>query len=168
MPPSRVRSESASLALARVAPLMTRWVERSLAGQSPPLTLAQYLALEQLDRGRVSAAELAQGASISRSAVSQLVASLEREGLIGREESESDRRQRPLVLSAEGAKVLRSSRRLLRKQLDPLVESLPPHEADALAASLGLIEGVLGGNPPPRRPRPPRRPPAPPGPRGRM
>ena len=83
MPPSRVRSESASLALARVAPLMTRWVERSLAGQSPPLTLAQYLALEQLDRGRVSAAELAQGASISRSAVSRAVASLEREGRSG-------------------------------------------------------------------------------------
>jgi DNA-binding MarR family transcriptional regulator len=168
MPPPRARPGSASLALARVAPLLTRWVERSLAAQSPPLTLAQYLALEQLGRGRVSAAELAQGASISRSAVSQLVASLEGEGLVRREESESDRRQRPLVLSAEGAKVLRSSRRLLRRRLDPLIESLPPHKADALAGSLGLIESVLGGTPPPRRPPHPKRPPAPPAPRWRM
>jgi DNA-binding MarR family transcriptional regulator len=163
MPPSPrpPKSESASAVLARVAPQVSRWVERSLAEHDPSLTPAQYLALEQLDRGDVGAADLAQGAAVSRAAVSQLVASLDALGLVDRVEAVKDRRQHALRLSEEGKHTLRSARRLLQKRLDPLLDQLPRPETDKLVRSLSRLEEALGGSPPPRRP-PPRKPPPPP------
>jgi DNA-binding MarR family transcriptional regulator len=167
--PPRPAADPAA-ALARIAPQVGRWVERSLAQHDPSLTVAQYLALDQLDRGAVGASDLAQGASISRSAVSQLVGSLGSAGWVERTAAEADRRRRALVLTEEGRRVLRSARRLLRGRLDPLVAALPKPEADALVRSLNALDAVLSGQPPPRRPAPPR-PPAslkpPPGPRRR-
>jgi DNA-binding MarR family transcriptional regulator len=144
--------------MARVAPLVSRWVERLLAGNDPPLTLAQYLALEELAAGPTHATGLASGAGTSRSAISQLIASLEGVGLVDRAGTESDRRRQPLRLSGEGRRVLRSARGLLRTRLDPLFAELPPPEANALARSLGRVEERLRGAAPPRR-RPPPRPP---------
>jgi DNA-binding MarR family transcriptional regulator len=164
MPPRpRARPEQgAATVLARVAPLVSRWVERVLAEHSPPLTLAQYLALEDLAAGETRATDLASGAGVSRSAVSQLVGSLEREGLVDRTSGSTDRRLQGLQLSAEGRRALNSARRSLRSRLEPLLGGLPRPEADALARSLARIEAFLRGNPPPPRPpRPPR-----PGPHG--
>ncbi len=163
MPP-RPPTDPAS-ALARVAPQIGRWVERSLAQHDPPLTVAQYLALDQLDRGAAGASDLAKAASISRSAVSQLVGSLGAAGWVERTAAESDRRRQALVLTEQGRRVLRSARRLLRGGLQPIVAGLPKPEADALARSLGALDAALGGKPPPRRPPPPARPTAPPKPR---
>ena len=149
--------QSAATVLARVAPLVSRWIERILAEHSPPLTLAQYLALEDLAAGGGRATELASGAGVSRSAVSQLVASLEERDLIERTSSITDRRLHELELSAEGRRALASARRSLRTRLDPLLGDLHRPEADALARSLGRVEDVLRGTAPPRRPpRPPR------------
>jgi DNA-binding MarR family transcriptional regulator len=158
MPPPRpAHGESASIALARVAPLISRWVERLLAEGNPSLTLAQYLALEAIDGGQRHGSELAQGAGVSRSAVSQLVASLEGMGLVERREGDADRRLQPLELSREGRRALRASRERLRRSLDPLLGGLPPRRADELARSLAGVEEELRGTAPPRRPpRPPR------------
>jgi DNA-binding MarR family transcriptional regulator len=143
--------------LARVAPLVSRWVERVLAEHSPSLTMAQYLALEDLSAGGTRATELAAGAGVTRSAVSQLVASLEELGLVERTAGSADRRLQELELSADGRRVLSSARRSLRARLDPLLADLPRPEADALARSLVRVEAVLRGTAPPRRPpRPPR------------
>jgi DNA-binding MarR family transcriptional regulator len=161
MPPATPRhrpSEQATAVLARVAPLVSRWVERVLAEGDPPLTLAQYLALEELAAGGVRATDLASGAAVSRSAASQLVASLGAAGLVERREASEDRRLQPLGLTAAGTRALRASRRLLGRRLDPLLAELPRPEAEALARSLGRIEEVMRGKAPPRRPpRPPRR-----------
>ncbi len=143
--------------LARVAPLVSRWVERVLAEGDPPLTVAQYLALEELASGGVLATDLAAGAGVSRSAASQLVGSLENAGLLERTEASEDRRLQPLILTTTGRRALRASRRLLGKRLDPLLAEFPRPEADALARSLGRLEEVMSGKAPPRRPpRPPR------------
>jgi hypothetical protein len=58
--------------------------------------------------------------------------------------------------------VLGSAQALVRNRLQPLLASLPPHEADAVAALLERLEPVLAGSAPPPRPHPPR----PPGQRG--
>src|SRR5438132_11553894 len=55
----RERREQAAEALSRVAPLVSRWVERLLAGHDPPLTLAQYLALHAVGKGDLVGSELA-------------------------------------------------------------------------------------------------------------
>ena len=64
----------------RTAPLVSRWIERLLAGHEPPLTVAQYLALQAVGEGEVVGAELARRTAVSPAAVSQLLAALEKAG----------------------------------------------------------------------------------------
>jgi DNA-binding MarR family transcriptional regulator len=144
--------------LARVAAEVNRWVERTVAEHDPPITTAQYLALERLDRGGATAFDLAEGASVSRSAVSQLVASLEAAGFVDRVYG-VDRRRQELRLSATGRRALGSVRRLLERRLGPALSGLPRHEADRLGRSLLAVDAHLSGTAPPKRPPPPKPPP---------
>ena len=149
-----------------MAPLVTRWIERLLAGHDPPLTVAQYLALRAIAREEVTGAELARRTGVSGPAVSQLLAGLAEAGLLERRPLPDDRRRQSLALSGVGDTARRSAEALLREQLGVLVFDLPPPEADALARLLPRVEALLSGAPPPRRPAGPK-PPRPPGPRGR-
>ena len=76
-PRHHVGSRQAAEALVRTAPLVSRWIERLLAAHDPPLTVAQYLALQAIDEGEIVGAELARRAAVSPAAVSQLLAALE-------------------------------------------------------------------------------------------
>ena len=154
MPP-RPRTRNTADTLAAVAPLVTRWMERVLAGHDPPLTLGQYLGLRAIAAGTESAADLARAAGVSEAAVSQLMAAFERAGTVERTAAGDDRRRRRPALTPEGERVLASAQTLVRQRLDPMLAALAPHEADALAAALERLEPVLAGTAPPRRPRPP-------------
>ena len=144
----------------RTAPLVSRWIERLLAAHDPPLTVAQYLALQGIAEGDVVGAELARRTAVSPAAVSQLLAGLEQSGLLTRGRVEDDRRRQPLVLTERGQWTLRSAQTALRERLAGLLVDLPPPEADALARLLERLEASLSGTPPPPRPH---RPPPPPG-----
>jgi DNA-binding MarR family transcriptional regulator len=136
--------------------MASRWVERLLATHEPPLTPAQYLALEAVAKGELVGAELARQAAISPAAVSQLLAGLEAGGLVERLRTADDRRRQPLALTKEGDRVLQSVRALLRERLAALLGDLPRPEAEALARLLHRVELLLTGTAPPRRPhRPP-------------
>lgn len=163
-PRHRTSSRHAAEALARTAPLVSRWIERLLAGHDPHLTVPQYLALQAVDEGEVVGSELARRAAVSAAAVSQLLAALEASGLIERQRLPDDRRRQPLVLTEQGKGALRSAQGLLQERLAALLADLPAPEANALARLLAKLEGSLSGTaPPPRPPRPPppspRRPP---------
>jgi DNA-binding MarR family transcriptional regulator len=158
----RERREQAAEALSRVAPLVSRWVERLLAGHDPPLTLAQYLALHAVGEGELVGSELARRSAVSPAAVSQLLAGLENGGLLERARSADDRRRHDLTLSPSGQAALHSAETLLRTQLGTLLADLPPPESDALARLLETLEALLTGMAPP--PRPPRPHPPPPRP----
>ncbi len=146
----------------RTAPLVSRWIERLLAAHDPPLSVAQYLALQGIDEGDVVGAELARRAAVSPAAVSQLLAALEQDGLLlTRGRLGEDRRRQPLELTEHGRWALRSAQTVLRERLAGLLVDLPPPEADALARLLERLEASLRGTPPP--PRPPRPQPPPPG-----
>lgn len=150
----------------RTAPLVSRWIERLLAAHDPPLTVAQYLALQGIAEGDVVGAELARRTAVSPAAVSQLLAGLEQSGLLTRGRVEDDRRRQPLMLTEQGQWTLRSAQTALRERLAGLLVDLPPPEADALARLLERLEASLSGTPPPPRPhRPP--PPAGHGPKHR-
>ena len=155
MPP-RPRRRNTADTLAAVAPLVTRWMERVLANHDPPLSLGQYLGLRAIAAGTESAADLARAAGVSEAAVSQLMAAFERSGTVTRTAAGEDRRRRRPALTDEGERILESAQALVRDRLDPLLESLAPHDADALAALLERLEPILAGNAPPRRPPPPR------------
>src|SRR5438132_14376024 len=100
MPRSRRQESDAAEALAAVAPLATRWIERLLAAHDPPLSVPQYLALRAIAREEISAAELARRAGVSGPAVSQLIAGIADAGLVARSPVTGDRRRQALALSA--------------------------------------------------------------------
>src|SRR5437588_8938225 len=89
---------AATDALVSIAPLVTRWIERLLAGHDPPLTLAQYLALREIAREGAGGSEIARRAGVSGPAVSQLIAALSDAGLIERATVAHDRRRHSLTL----------------------------------------------------------------------
>ena len=144
--------------LARTAPLVSRWIERVLAAHDPPLTVAQYLALQAIDDGEVVGAELARRAAVSPAAMSQLLTGLEGAGLLTRDRREDDRRRQPLLLTEQGSWTLRSAQTALRERLAGLLVDMPRAETDALARLLERLEASLNGTPPPPRPpKPPKR-----------
>jgi DNA-binding MarR family transcriptional regulator len=159
MPAPRHPPSEAAEALVAVAPLVSRWIERLLAGHDPPLTIAQYLALRAIGAGAGSGSELARRAGVSGPAVSQLLSGLAGAGLLERRELEEDRRRQSLALSASGKRALVSAQTMLRGRVSSLLAELPRPEADALARALPKVEATLSGEPPPRRPRPPVGPP---------
>jgi DNA-binding MarR family transcriptional regulator len=162
--PRNPRSRAAD-ELARAAPLVSRWIERLLAGHRPPLTVAQFLALQSAAGGEVAGGELARRAAVSPAAASQLLSGLEESGLIRRERGLDDRRRQEIELTPAGRATLRSARLALRRGLASVLDDLLPHEADVLADGLVRLEAILSGAPPPRRPpRPPHPPPGPPHP----
>src|SRR5579872_1460284 len=113
MPAPLRRQSDAASALLAVAPLVSRWIERLLAGHAPPLTTAQFLALRSIDREEVSGSELARRTGVSGPAVSQLLAGLADAGLVQRNERVEDRRRQTLALTAAGRQVLASAQGLL-------------------------------------------------------
>lgn len=133
-----------------------------LAAHDPPLTVAQYLALQAVAEGEVVGAELARRAAVSPAAVSQLLGVLEDAGLLRRARLEDDRRRQPLALTDEGVWALRSAETALRERLAGLLAGLPAPEVDALARLLERLAASLSGMPPPPRPHRP-----PPGPKHR-
>ena len=159
-PRHRTSGRHAADALARTAPLVGRWIERLLSGHEPPLTVAQYLALQAIDEGDVVGSELARRTAVSPAAVSQLLAGLEAGGFVRRERGVDDRRRQPVTLTPVGEQALRSAQELLRDRLSALLDDLHGPEADALARLLTRLEHALAGTTPPPRPR--RRPPPPP------
>ena len=130
-----------------------------LAAHEPPLTVAQYLALQAVADGEVVGAELARRAAVSPAAMSQLLAALEAAGLLMRERVEEDRRRRPLSLTEQGSWTLRSAQTALRERLAGLLADMPRAETDALARLLERLEASLSGTPPPPRPPKPPKPP---------
>lgn len=158
-PPHRPKSDAAE-ALAAVAPLATRWIERLLARNEPAMTVSQYLALRAIGREEISGTELARRAGVSGPAVSQLLAALVDAGLIERSPVAGDRRRQKLELSPHGKDALESATRLLRTELGTVLDGLPGPEIKALSRLLPQVEAALAGTPPP--PRPPGPPPPPP------
>jgi DNA-binding MarR family transcriptional regulator len=142
-------------ALSAVAPLVSRWMERLLAGAEPPLTVSQYLALRAIAREEIVAADLARRAAVSGPAVSQLLSALVKAGLVERSPAAGDRRRQALTLTAAGDDAYRAGKELLRRELGGLLGGLPKPEADALGRALPQLEALLSGTPPPRRPGPP-------------
>jgi DNA-binding MarR family transcriptional regulator len=151
-------AHDAAEALVATAPLATRWIQRLLGAHQPPLTVAQFLALRAVESGRVAAADLARRTGVSGAAVSQLVAELERDGLLERAPAAADRRRLELALTGRGRRTLASAQARLRTQIGELLAAVPRPEADALARALVRVESLLAGTPPPRRP-PPKHPP---------
>ena len=155
-------------ALIGAAPLITRWLERVLA----PLTLNQFLVLRALAREPVEAGELARRAGVTAAAMSQLVASLEADGLVAprptpRPTSLGDQPNRPGTPRPRGRKRLRAHFSETAPRTPPKARAGQPRTSSSgnrsdphrnastaptkTAATAPPVSG-LGAKPRPRRP----------------
>lgn len=91
----------------------------------------------------ITAAELAARERVSAAAMSKTVARLERDGLVERTQSESDRRCVGLALTSEGQRALRRVRSRRTAWLVRRLRTLEPEELAAIEAAAGPLSRLL-------------------------
>ncbi|MGC9671214.1 MarR family winged helix-turn-helix transcriptional regulator [Planosporangium sp. 12N6] len=101
------------------------------------VTLHQYTALSILERREgLSSAQLARRHVVTPQAMHQLVATMERDGLIERRPDEANRRILRAWLTGHGAGVLRSCHLAVDRLEEQMLSALTPREAAAFAVAL--------------------------------
>lgn len=104
------------------------------------ITALQYTALTVLQRGNdVTAAQLARNSFVTTQSMSDLVAALQRRGLISRERDAEDRRRVRLSLTPEGTA-------LLRDQADAVAALEARMVADLTASEISTYRHVLNAS----------------------
>ena len=91
----------------------------------------------------ITAAELAARERVSAAAMSKTVARLERDGLVERTQSESDRRCVGLALTADGQRALRRVRSRRTAWLVTRLNALTQEELAAVEAAAGPLSRLL-------------------------
>jgi DNA-binding MarR family transcriptional regulator len=108
------------------------------------LTVAQVRALFALDaREAATAGEIAEAARLSPASVTGMLDELEREGMVTRVRSESDRRRVLVSLTEEGRTVLGRRRRRWLKRWEVAMEDVPERDLKAAAEVMRRIGGLL-------------------------
>jgi DNA-binding MarR family transcriptional regulator len=108
------------------------------------LTIAQVRALFALDKSEAATAgEIAETARLSPASVTAMLDDLERDGIVTRVRSDSDRRRVLVTLTDEGRAVLKKRRRLWLKRWDAAMADVPAPELEAAAGVLKRIAGLL-------------------------
>ncbi|HVS85162.1 MAG TPA: MarR family transcriptional regulator [Gaiellaceae bacterium] len=91
----------------------------------------------------ITAAELAADERVSAAAMSKLVARLERDGLVERTPSTTDRRRVGLALTANGQRTLRRVRSRRTAWLVERLRALDPDDLAAIEAAAGPLSRLL-------------------------
>jgi DNA-binding MarR family transcriptional regulator len=108
------------------------------------LTIAQVRALFALDKSEAATAgEIAEAARLSPASVTAMLDDLERDGIVTRVRSDTDRRRVLVTLTDEGRSVLKKRRRLWLKRWDAAMADVPEAELEAAASVLKRIAGLL-------------------------
>jgi DNA-binding MarR family transcriptional regulator len=124
-------------ALRKASRRVTQLYDEALAPVG--LRSTQYSILVELERRSREAPSLqtlADALVMDRSALGHTLRPLERDGLLEVQQAEDDRRQRRVVLTAQGQAVLRRARPLWHKAQDRFCEVLGKQEATLLRATL--------------------------------
>lgn len=146
-PLTRVPGFTAWLSAARACQLC----QKSVAAAIEPLDLelAHYDVLSNvLHSPGVTQQVLAQRLLVAKSNVSVLLASLERRGLVRRQEDESDGRVRRVFLTEAGDRLARQATARHAEILARMMAPLSPAEAEAMKVGLDRIIQVLAPKPP--------------------
>jgi DNA-binding MarR family transcriptional regulator len=123
--------------------------ERRLRGrdqhrEAEGLTIAQVRALFALDgREPATAGDIAEAARLSPAAVSGMLDELERDGIVTRVRSDSDRRRVLVTLTDEGRDLLKKRRRLWVKRWESALEDVPERDLAAAAEVMRRIGTLL-------------------------
>jgi MarR family transcriptional regulator, organic hydroperoxide resistance regulator len=108
------------------------------------LTIAQVRALFALDKSEAATAgEIAETARLSPASVTAMLDDLERDGIVTRVRSDTDRRRVLVTLTEDGRAVLKKRRRLWLKRWDTAMSDVPERDLEAAAGVLHRIAGLL-------------------------
>jgi MarR family transcriptional regulator, organic hydroperoxide resistance regulator len=108
------------------------------------LTIAQVRALFALDKTEAATAgEIAETARLSPASVTAMLDDLERDGIVTRVRSDSDRRRVLVTLTEDGRAVLKRRRRIWLKRWDAAMADVPERDLEAAADVLRRIGGLL-------------------------
>jgi MarR family transcriptional regulator, organic hydroperoxide resistance regulator len=108
------------------------------------LTIAQVRALFALDQTEAATAgEIAETARLSPASVTAMLDDLERDGIVTRVRSDSDRRRVLVTLTEDGRAVLKRRRRIWLKRWDAAMADVPERDLEAAAGVLNRITGLL-------------------------
>jgi len=108
------------------------------------LSEGRYSVLSTLDHAGakgLSQSEVAEQMLQSESNVSSLIDRLHREGLVDRQWSDTDRRKRVLLLTADGKQLVRHVEGARRRWAESLLVDLPPQDRRSLALGLMHLPG---------------------------
>ncbi|MEJ8281240.1 MarR family winged helix-turn-helix transcriptional regulator [Pseudonocardia spirodelae] len=110
------------------------------------VTLSQYTALSVLERsGGLSSAQLARRHFVTPQAMQQLVAAMEREGLVERRPDADNRRILRVWLTAHGDDVLADCHGAAGVVERRMLDALEPEQAEVFADALERCLAALGG-----------------------
>lgn len=101
------------------------------------VVLNQYTALSLLERRQLSSAQLARRHYVTPQAMNQLVATMERDGLIERHPDPHNRRVLRAALTDRGTEVLASCHAAVEDLENQVLAALTPVEAEQFRRSLG-------------------------------
>jgi DNA-binding MarR family transcriptional regulator len=108
------------------------------------LTIAHVRALFALDkRDAATAGEIAEAARLSPASVTGMLDELEREGIVTRVRSDTDRRRVLVTLTDEGRKVLGRRRRRWLKRWEESMADVPERDLEAAAGVMRRIGALL-------------------------
>ncbi|HEY2054385.1 MAG TPA: MarR family transcriptional regulator [Solirubrobacterales bacterium] len=108
------------------------------------LTIAQVRALFALDQSEAATpGEIAETARLSPASVTAMLDDLERDGIVTRVRSDSDRRRVLVSLTEVGRAVLKKRRGLWLKRWDTAMADVPERDLEAAAEVLRRIGALL-------------------------
>ncbi|MFD9669140.1 MarR family winged helix-turn-helix transcriptional regulator [Rhodococcus sp. NPDC059968] len=118
------------------------------------ITTHQYTALTVLlHRDGLSAAALARNSFVTAQTMGEMLATLERRGLVTREVDPDNRRRTLTCLTAQGHELLDRYRLVMEDLEDDMAESLTFRQREALRGYLNICRTNLEGSPRRRRER---------------
>jgi DNA-binding MarR family transcriptional regulator len=118
---------------------------RSLGAAGEDVTLPQYRALVVLaSRGPQRVVDLAGVLDVTASTATRMCDRLARKGLVQRQRSSTDRRTVRVRLSSAGRDLVTAVTQRRRREVQAIVERMPPADRDRLVTTLRLFADAAG------------------------
>ena len=133
--------EEAATRLAGAVGRLVRMLRRSYVGALGPASAAALATLDR--RGPMRLGELADTEGVTPAALSRVVAGLERDGLVRRDEDPADRRSAFVAATPAGEDLVRAILAARAAVLVQRIAALPAAERQTLADALPVLEHLV-------------------------
>jgi DNA-binding MarR family transcriptional regulator len=127
-----------------VIPRAMRIIRKEMRALAPAdLTVPQFRILAYISRGKATNRDIAEFIGCSAPAMSRMISSLGRKGMVTTVRDSMDRRQVSLELTEAGQRQFRSMRKSAEVHFKQHFRQLPPEEQAALYQGFRVLSGLL-------------------------